>query len=315
MIPPRRAALGIAAIYQQPSLFPDLTVAENIAFVARAGRVRGGASTGGAPARGRSVLLDRVGASIDPPRLAGTLRPARAAARRDREGDRRRCADRPDGRTDRVADRRRSRAAVRGHSRRCVSTGVGVIYISHRLEEVFAIADRVTVLRDGATVATHRPAADVNRRRSDSSDGRARAGRALPEARGAARRRRARAASASRTAAAGVRDISLSVRRGEIRRPGRSGRVQAGASWPTRIFGLTPADAGEILIGGEPRGIDSPARAIRHRHRLRPERSAAARRDRRDVDRREHQPGESARGLASRLDSTRRRNAPPPPDT
>ena len=60
--------------------------------------------------------------------------------------------------------------------------GVGIIYISHRLDELPQIADRVTVLRDGAVVGT-RPMAEVDRGRADPHDGRPRAVGGLPEAR------------------------------------------------------------------------------------------------------------------------------------
>ena len=75
-------------------------------------------------------------------------------------------------------------------SMRLRQQGAGIIYISHRLDEVFALADRVTVLRDGETIATR----DRELDRSsgvDSADGRARAVGGLPEAARGARRRRA----------------------------------------------------------------------------------------------------------------------------
>ena len=88
MDPGLSRALGIAAIYQQPSLFPDLTVAENIALALETGgpwrrlnwRER---------ARRAAELLGRIGASIDPDRLVATPQHARATARRDCQGPRR----------------------------------------------------------------------------------------------------------------------------------------------------------------------------------------------------------------------------------
>ena len=72
MDPRLSKSLGIAAIYQQPSLFPDLTVAENIAFALESGSVW---RTLDWKARSRRAaeLLERAGASIDPERLVATL--------------------------------------------------------------------------------------------------------------------------------------------------------------------------------------------------------------------------------------------------
>jgi rhamnose transport system ATP-binding protein len=142
---------------------------------------------------------------------------------------------------------------------RLKSHGVGIIYISHRLEEILAIADRVTVLRDGRTVATL------------GRDGLQRAtlinlmiGRELSaifpkhavplgapalELRGVSCR------------AGGIRDVSLSVRSGEIL--GLAGLVGSGRTELARtIFGLTPADSGVVLVHGRPVRVRSPADAI-----------------------------------------------------
>jgi rhamnose transport system ATP-binding protein len=139
------------------------------------------------------------------------------------------------------------------------SDGVGIIYISHRLEEIAAIADRITVLRDGETVAT-RNARDVTR--ADLI--RMMVGRELD----AVFPKREiplgdtvlsiRDLSNERT---GVRGASLSVRRGEIL--GIAGLVGSGRTQLAEtIFGLTPATGGEIAIDGKPVEIGSPADAI-----------------------------------------------------
>ncbi|HZN12208.1 MAG TPA: sugar ABC transporter ATP-binding protein, partial [Blastocatellia bacterium] len=137
--------------------------------------------------------------------------------------------------------------------------GVGMVYISHRLEELPVIADRVTVLRDGRTIDT-REMADVSRQqliqlmvgRELSAVFPKRAvelGDVALELRGLG------------CAASGVSDINLRVRAGEI--VGLAGLVGAGRTELARvIFGLTPADAGELRLRGRPVVIDSPARAI-----------------------------------------------------
>ncbi|MGA3204901.1 MAG: ATP-binding cassette domain-containing protein, partial [Bryobacteraceae bacterium] len=152
---PRRAkALGIAAIYQQPSLFPDLTVAENIALALESGGAWRRLDWK-ARSRRASELLERAGAAIDPERLVSMLSMpeqqlveiAKAIGAEARIA----IMDEP---TASLTEREvASLFQVIGRLR---SEGVGVIYISHRLEEIATIADRVTVLRDGESVATKR---------------------------------------------------------------------------------------------------------------------------------------------------------------
>src|SRR5436305_2526114 len=158
---PRRArALGIVAIYQQPALFPELTVAENIAL---------GLEPPGlwrridwkARRRRADELLAQVGARIDAERLAGDLSMpqqqlveiARAVGAEARVL----IMDEP---TASLSEE--DTQNLFNVTRRLRARGVGIIYISHRLEELPLIADRVTVLRDGSTIDT-REMAEVNR--------------------------------------------------------------------------------------------------------------------------------------------------------
>jgi len=138
------------------------------------------------------------------------------------------------------------------------SRGVGIIYISHRMEEIFDICDRVTVFRDGQYVATKR-IEDTNRDEiirmmvgrelKESIPKRpAEVGEVLLEVRGLTRR--------------GVfEDISFTVRRGEI--VGIGGLVGAGRTEVARaIFGADPVDAGEISLLGKRVRPRSPREAI-----------------------------------------------------
>jgi ABC-type sugar transport system ATPase subunit len=159
----------VAAIYQQPSLFPHLTVAENIALaLERSGC--GAASTGGQAERA-ARMLDEVGAAIDPDRPGGDAEHAGAADRRD---SRRRSAP---TRTVVVMDEPTASLASHEVDRlfRIIATlrsqGAGIVYVSHRLQEVFAIADRITVLpRRPAWWRPATPARSTRRGRAD--DGR-----------------------------------------------------------------------------------------------------------------------------------------------
>jgi rhamnose transport system ATP-binding protein len=247
---PRAAkALGIAAIYQQPALFPDLTVAENIALALESG---GAWRVLDWKARGRRAgeLLERAGARhtlIDPERLVSTLSMpeqqlveiAKAIGAEARIV----IMDEPTASlTEREVE---SLFRVIARLR---ADGVGVIYISHRLEEIATVADRVTVLRDGQSIATKsmnevdraelihmmvgREVASIFPKREIA------AGEVVLELRDVSCR------------AAGVRGVSLQVRKGEVL--GIAGLVGSGRTeLAETIFGLTPADAGEIRLRGE----------------------------------------------------------------
>jgi rhamnose transport system ATP-binding protein len=250
-------ALGIAAIYQQPALFPELTVAENIAI---------GLEPGGALRRVRwrkrrqraRALLEMIGAAIDPDALVRRLSMpeqqlveiARALGAQARIL----IMDEP---TASLCDKEVDRLfrVIADLKRR----GAGIIYISHRLEELQEIADRVTALRDGVLVGV-RNMADVSRGELiRMMVGRelsavfpksvAEPGEVVLELEGVGCR------------ATGVHDVSLQVRAGEIL--GLAGLVGAGRTELAQVvFGLTPADAGTIRLGGRRVSIDSPGRAV-----------------------------------------------------
>jgi rhamnose transport system ATP-binding protein len=255
--PATARSLGIAAIYQQPALFPHLTVAENIALALE---------TGGGWRRvnwkdrqwNAKELLARAGAAIDPGRVVSTLSMpeqqiveiAKAIGARAKVV----IMDEPTASlTDtEVASLFRVIASLK-------SEGAGIVYISHRLEEIATIADRITVLRDGESIGT-RDAGDVGRDQLIAMMvGRevaavypkrdAPIGEVALELRGVGSRD------------AGVADVSLKVRHGEIL--GIAGLVGSGRTQLAEtVFGLTPSDSGEIVLNGEPARIGSPADAI-----------------------------------------------------
>jgi rhamnose transport system ATP-binding protein len=255
--PVRARALGIAAIYQQPALFPDLTVAENIALgLEPAGawrRVRWGERQ----ARARR-LLDQIGASIDPEthvrRLTMPEQQLVEIARSLGADARILIMDEP---TASLSDKEVEH--LFGVIRELKAQGVGIIYISHRLEELPQIADRVTALRDGTFVGTRRmdevtradlirlmvgrelsavfPKVDVP------------IGDVVLDVVGLGCRE------------SGVHGVTLQVRAGEIL--GLAGLMGAGRTELARILvGLTPADAGEIRLRGRPVAIVTPGEAI-----------------------------------------------------
>ena len=255
---PRLAkSLGVAAIYQQPALFPDLTVAENIALgLEPAGLWR---RIDWSERRRRAAeLLGLVGARMDIDAYAGDLTMpqqqlveiARAAGAEAKIL----IMDEPTASLAEEDAQNLFRVI-----RRFCAQGAGIIYVSHRLEELAVIADRVTVLRDGCTIET-KLMAEVNfgeliqlmvgRELSAVFPKRTvELGDVVLELRRLVCR------------AAGVSGVSLSLRAGEIL--GLAGLVGAGRTeLAGTIFGLTPPDSGEILLRGMPVRITSPAQAI-----------------------------------------------------
>jgi rhamnose transport system ATP-binding protein len=250
-------SLGIAVIYQQPALFPHLTVGENIALALETG---GNWRRVDWPARKRRAkeLIARAGATIQADRLVSTLSMpeqqvveiAKAIGAEAKIV----IMDEPTASlTDaEVSSLFRVIVALKG-------AGAGIIYISHRLDEISTIAERITVLRDGESIGT-RDASEVNREqliammvgREVASVYPKRAiaiGEIAMELQGVGSRE------------AGLRDVSLAVRQGEIL--GIAGLVGSGRTQLAEtVFGLTPADAGKIILKGSVVAIESPSDAI-----------------------------------------------------
>ena len=256
--PVRAKALGIAAIYQQPALFPDLTVAENIALgLERPSSWR--------PIRWKSRrdqarrLLDRIGAAIDPEtevrRLTMPEQQLVEIARALGADAKILIMDEPSSSlTDKEVDN------LFRVVRDLKSHGVGIIYISHRLEELPQVADRVTALRDGSLVGT-RAMSEVNRGELI----RMMVGRELsavfpkvelPKGDVVLEVKGLGCKSIRRTC-----DVSFQVREGEML--GLAGLIGAGRTELARVlFGLTPADSGSIVLDGEPVRVESPGQAV-----------------------------------------------------
>ena len=249
--------LGISVIYQQPALFPHLTIQENIALATESGSAWRRINWDLRHQR-CAELLEQAGASLDPHRLVETLsvpeQQVVEIAKALGSAPKILIMDEP---TASLSDHEvKSLLGVMAELR---SKGVGIVYISHRLEEISAIADRVTVLRDGRHIAT-RDMKEVSRAELISlMVGRelsavfpkreVEIGETVLELRDVSSR------------AAGVRNVSLEVKRGEIL--GVAGLVGSGRTQLAEtIFGLTPADSGQILLKGQPVTIQSPRDAI-----------------------------------------------------
>ncbi len=248
---------GVAVIYQEPSLAPHLSVAENI-FMGRLPTSRFGIVDRRKLVEDTAVVAERLGLDIDPGARVGTLSVARRQmveiAKALSRDARLIVLDEPSAV---LAD-----AELDGLVRvmhRLAEKGVAFIYISHRLNEVFRITDRVTVMKDGRVVATERTADMTPDRLVRLMVGRdlgqiygeghgEAAGDVALEVRGLAR--------------VGVfDDVSFVARAGEI--VGIAGLAGSGRTEVLRaIHGADPIDAGTIEIFGRPVTIRSPRDAI-----------------------------------------------------
>jgi len=256
--PSRMRALGVAPIYQQPALLPDLSVVENLAFGLERGRAWGRIDWRARRARARD-LLARVGCELDLDQPAGSLRMAEQQlleiARALGSEARVLILDEP---TAALTDREAARLLDLVRALR--ADGVGCVYISHRLDEVTTIADRATVLRDGKQVAT-RPMGELTRgelvRLMVGRDVASLETSAPPPADA----RDVLTVTGLSCRAARIAGVSLRVRAGEI--VGLAGLVGAGRTELAHVlFGLAPADSGTIAIDGRAGAIRSPADAV-----------------------------------------------------
>jgi ribose transport system ATP-binding protein len=256
--------LGISTIYQELSLVPHLTVAENI-FLGKAPTGFPGIIDWRKMRREAAGILGGLGVSLDPEARVGTLRLAQQqmveVARALADDARILIMDEP---TSALSER--EVAQLFSTIARLTANGVAVVYISHRMEEVFRIGRRVTVLRDGCHVATH-DIADVSvpqlvrlmadRDVSDHYPRRV-AGRGEELLR------------VDRLGGGALNDVSLVLHRGEVL--GIAGLVGAGRTRLARaIVGADPIRRGRITIKGQRVALRSPADAARARIGFLPE--------------------------------------------
>jgi rhamnose transport system ATP-binding protein len=255
--PTAARSLGIAAIHQHPTLFPDLSVAENLAL----GLESAGAWTRidwRARRERARELLSRVGARIDVDREAASLslpeQQLVEIARALGAHAKLLILDEPTASlTPQEVDRL---FALLAELR---AAGTAIIYISHRLEELPRLADRVTVLRDGQTVGTRDMGGVTKGELIRLMVGRE--VEAIFPKREIAIGEPVLTLEGVTSRAAGVHDISFTIRRGEI--VGLAGLVGAGRTELARVlFGIEPLDAGTIRLNGRVIHPRSPEEAI-----------------------------------------------------
>ncbi|MDQ1676549.1 MAG: ribose transport system ATP-binding protein [Actinomycetota bacterium] len=255
--PQAARAAGIGMVFQEFSLVPTLTVAQNI-FLGSEPRGRTGLIDDRAAERRSAEVFADMGVSVDPGRTVASLSTAywqlTEIAKALAQDARVLIMDEP------TASLAKHEAdALFELIDRLKVRGIAVIYISHRMEEVYRIADRITVLRDGRWVLTESLAeitppqiveAIVGRRLeaqltyTDRGD----AGETLLEATGL-------------RAGGRVRDVSFRLRAGEIL--GLAGLMGSGRTELARcLFGIDRLDAGEVRLRGTRVDLSSPGAAI-----------------------------------------------------
>jgi ribose transport system ATP-binding protein len=250
---------GVQVVYQEFVLFPQLSVAENI-FIGHERRNRLGMVDHARTRREAKVLLERLGVALDPRLSAASLSVADQQmveiARAMVHSVKLLVLDEP---TAVIAGREVTLLFDR--LRRLRAGGVSVIFISHRLEEVFAICDRVTVLKDGKLIGTRDVAAVTRGQLISMMVGRE-LGDLFPPKRAAGPTPRLVLRTEALSIAGRVRDVSIELRSGEI--VALAGMVGAGRSeLALGLFGALPISQGAIHIEGRRFAAMSPATAIR----------------------------------------------------
>jgi ABC-type sugar transport system ATPase subunit len=257
LIPPGDPAAardaGVAVIYQEFSLVPGLSAAANVFL----GRERTWLNHRDEHDRA-AELFEKIGIAVDPSAPARVLSVAQqqaveiakalAASARVLVMDEPTAALTP-----------HDAARLLGVVRELKRQGIGVIYVSHRLDEVYAVADRITVLRDGQHVGTHQAGELTRDRLIELMVGR-RIDQEFPKREARVGEPRLVVKDLRRGDA--VKGVSFQVRRGEVL--GLTGLIGSGRTETARlIFGADRRDGGTVVLDGRELPISSPRDAIR----------------------------------------------------
>jgi rhamnose transport system ATP-binding protein len=253
--PAHARALGIATVHQEPRLFPDLTVAENV-FMGHTPTGRLGSINWRQMRNSADAIFESLNVHLD---SSAVVRGLSMADQQLIEIAKALSVDA------RVLILDEPTASLSAHEvdrlfaivRQTRDRGVAVLFVSHRLEEVFQLCERATVLRDGRHVITA-PTSDltaadlvrhmVGREVSLFPRSAAKIGDVLLEVQGLSR-------------LGSFRDVSFSVRSGEI--VGLAGLVGAGRTEIARVlFGIDRADEGEIKLDGKRVSFHAPSQAL-----------------------------------------------------
>jgi len=257
-------AAGVIAVHQEIHLLSFRTVAENV-WLGREPR-RWGLVDWGRMNADTATLLQRLGLQINPEATLGALSTAQqqmvAIARGVSLGAKVLVLDEP---TSSLAER--EVAILYDLIRQLQAEGTAIVYISHRFDELYAVCDRVTVLRDGRLVDTRRLAGlerldlvclMLGKARDELRQGTTGFAGHQAEAESAAPLLRAEGLRRGQK----LRGVSLDVRKGEIL--GVAGLLGSGRTETARaIFGADPREGGSVHVSGKPLDARTPDDAIR----------------------------------------------------
>lgn len=259
-------ASGVGMVFQEFSLVPTLSVAQNV-FLTREARSRGGLIDDREMERRTRELFATMSVDVDPHRplddLPTALWQLTEIAKALSQNARVLIMDEPT-----AALAKTETVELFRLMRRLKDQGISIVYISHRMEEVFEICDRVTVLRDGREVLTEDLSSItmrlvieeiVGRKLEHAMEYQERyvGGDVLFEARGL-------------TTATKLRGVDFQLRAGEVL--GLAGLMGSGRSEVARaLFGIDPLQSGDLLLRGKAIRITNPRDAIAHGIALIPE--------------------------------------------
>ena len=256
VIPGTKAARlrGVAAIYQEPMVFPDLDVTENIFISATKGLVLNRAVM----RREALALVGRIGMTLDVDRVASGLslaeQQAVEIARALSQDVRVLIMDEPT-----ASLSAHEAAELRRIARTLAESGVSVVYISHRLEEVFQVADRVSVIRDGKHIST-RLVGNTNPQKMIAEMVGREVGNYFTKMASTAQDEVL--LKVEGLGVAGIFDgVSFELRRGEV--VAMAGLIGARRTdVALALFGILRATSGTVTYKGKPLAVRSPGEAI-----------------------------------------------------
>ena len=252
MTPSQAIEEGVSVIYQEFNLVDSLSAAENI-FLGKRGK---GLVDFSVINKKAAEIFQQFGVNIPPTRTVSQLTPAHMQiveiAKAIHRQSKLIIMDEPTAPLT-TSEAEKLFAGIRGLKEQ----GITIVYISHRLDEIFEIADRVTVLRDGSYVDTRVVAETDRRQLIEMMVGRELknmypSGSSVPSS---------VLLEVKNMCGNGLKDVSFTVRRGEIL--GFGGLVGAGRTELMRmIYGADPKESGTIMYNGREVIIDSPAKAL-----------------------------------------------------